>query len=178
MINDMESIMFTKEQLADKVAELGQLITRDYEGKNPLMVAILKGAVVFYADIVRAVDTPAELDFMMVSSYGCGTESSGQIKIKKDLEQDIKGRHVILVEDIIDSGITMHGLMGMLKDRGAASVKLCALMSKPSRRKVEVNIDYCGFEVPDEFLVGYGLDYAEKYRNLPYIGVLKRELYS
>ena len=176
MINDMESIMFTKEQLADKVAELGQLITRDYEGKNPLMVAILKGAVVFYADIVRAVDTPAELDFMMVSSYGCGTESSGQIKIKKDLEQDIKGRHVILVEDIIDSGYTLSHLQKVLRLRNPKTLTICTLLDKPERRVVnDVKVDHVGFEIPDKFVVGYGLDCAQHYRNLPYVGYVEQE---
>ena len=178
MMDDLEKVLFTKEQLAEKVAELGREISRDYAGKEIFAVCILKGAVVFYADIVRAIDVPVQLDFMIASSYGASTESSGTVKILKDLDYDIEGKHVIIIEDIIDSGLTMNYLMKYFKERKPASVKLCALLSKPSRRKADVTIDYCGSEVPDEFLVGYCLDYAEKYRNLPCIGILKREIYA
>lgn len=179
MLNDLASVMFDEKALADKVTELGKIISADYKPEDEIvMVSILKGSVMFYTDLVRAVSLPVKLDFMIASSYGSGTSSSGQVKIKKDLETDIKGKHVIVVEDIIDSGITMDRLLKELSLRQPASLKLCALLTKPSRRQIAVNIDYCGFEVPDEFLVGYGLDYAEKYRNLPVIGVLKREIYS
>ncbi|MCR5176597.1 MAG: hypoxanthine phosphoribosyltransferase [Anaerovibrio sp.] len=177
MLNDLESVMFDEKALAKRVSELGQEISKDYKGKDVLMVGIMKGAVVFFSDLIRQVNLPLGIDFIIASSYGDGTESSGSVNIKKDLENDIKGKHVILVEDIIDSGITMKHLMEILWKREPASIRLCALLSKESRRQVPVKIDYCGFDVPDEFLVGYGLDYAEKYRNLPVIGVLKREIY-
>ncbi|MBR1884925.1 MAG: hypoxanthine phosphoribosyltransferase [Schwartzia sp.] len=176
--DDLRSVLFTEEQIAKRVAELGAELTRDYEGKNPLVVGILKGASVFTIDIVRQIGTPLQIDFMVVSSYGSGTKTSGTVKIRKDLDTDVKDRHVIICEDIIDSGVTMSNLFALLKTRKPASLKLCALLSKSARREVEVNIDYCGWEVPDEFLVGYGLDYAEYYRNLPCIGVLKPEIYS
>ena len=175
MMDDIEKVLFTKEQLAEKVAELGRKISQDYAGQEIFAVCILKGAVVFYSDIVRAIDVPVQLDFMIASSYGASTESSGTVKILKDLDYDIEGKHVIIIEDIIDSGLTMNYLMKCFRERKPASVKLCALLSKPSRRKADVQIDYCGAEVPDEFLVGYGLDYDQKYRNLPYIGVMEFE---
>ncbi len=178
MMDDIEKVLFTKEQLAAKVAELGKQISEEYAGQDIFAVCILKGAVMFYADLVRAIDVPVQLDFMIASSYGASTESSGTVKILKDLDYDIEGKHVIIIEDIIDSGLTMNYLMKYFRERKPASVKLCALLSKPSRRRVDVKIDYCGWEVPDEFLVGYGLDYAEKYRNLPCIGILKREIYA
>lgn len=178
MYNDLERIMFDEATLKAKVAELGAVITEEYRGKNPLMVGILNGAMVFYTDLIRQVRIPIETDFMRVSSYGAASVSSGNVKIKKDLDVDIIGRHVIVVEDIIDSGNTMAALLKYLSNRGAASVKLCALFSKPSRREVEVKIDYLGWEIPDEFIVGYGLDYAERYRNLPEVGILKREVYA
>ena len=176
--DDLRSVLFTEDQIAKRVAELGAELTRDYEGKNPLVVGILKGASVFTIDIVRQIGTPLQIDFMVVSSYGSGTKTSGTVKIRKDLDTDVKDRHVIICEDIIDSGVTMSNLFALLKTRKPASLKLCALLSKSARREVEVKIDYCGWEVPDEFLVGYGLDYAEYYRNLPCIGVLKPEIYS
>lgn len=178
MYNDLERIMFDEAALKAKVAELGAIITEEYRDKNPLMVGILNGAMVFYSDLIRQVGIPIETDFMRVSSYGTGAVSSGNVKIKKDLDIDITGRHVIVVEDIIDSGNTMSALLSNLKTRGAASVKLCALFSKPSRREVEVQIDYLGWDIPDAFIVGYGLDYAERYRNLPEVGILKREVYA
>ena len=178
MYNDLERIMFDEATLKAKVAELGAVITEEYRDKNPLMVGILNGAMVFYSDLIRQVRIPIETDFMRVSSYGSGAVSSGNVKIKKDLDVDMTGRHVIVVEDIIDSGNTMSALLSNLKKRGAASVKLCALFSKPSRREVEVQIDYLGWEIPDAFIVGYGLDYAERYRNLPEVGILKHEVYA
>ena len=178
MMEDLESIMFTKEQLANKTKAMGRIISRDYEGKDLVVVGILKGAAMFTMDLVREITCPARLDFMSLSSYGSGTTSSGVVKIRKDLEADIKGKDVLICEDIIDSGLTMKNLFPMLMKREPASLRLSALLSKPSRREVDVNIDYLGWEVPDAFLVGYGLDYAEKYRNLPLIGVLKREIYA
>lgn len=182
MKNDMKEIFFNEEQLAEKVKELGEKITADYkeitDDKGILLVGVLKGAAVFFTDLARKIDLPVRFDFMMASSYGDASVSSGKVEIKKDLDVDVRNYHVLLVEDIIDSGITMECLMRILNQRGAASVKLCALFSKPARRKIPVNIDYLGFEIPDEFIVGYGLDYAEKYRNLPYVGVLKSEIYT
>ena len=178
MTDDLKSVLYTEEQIAARVAELGAELTRDYEGKNPLVVGILKGASVFTTDIIRKIETPMQIDFMVVSSYGAGTKTSGTVQIRKDLDTDVRGRHVIICEDIIDSGVTMRNLFAMLETRKPASLRLCALLSKPARREVNVKIDYCGWEVPDEFLVGYGLDYAEHYRNLPFIGILKPEIYS
>ena len=180
MKDDIQSVMFTEEAIRARVQEMGRQIAEDYRGSEDgiFCVGILKGACVFFTDLVRSIDIPVQFDFMIASSYGSGTESSGSVKILKDLDYDIHGRHVLVVEDIIDSGTTMKYLLGYFRSRRPASVKLCSFLSKPSRRKVEVDIDYCGFDVPDEFLVGYGLDYAEKYRNLPYIGVLRPEIYA
>ena len=178
MINDLASVMFDEQALATKNAELGKLITQEYKGKEVIVVGILKGAVVFFSDLIRQIDMPIQIDFMVASSYGNGTESSGKVNIKKDLSVDIKGKHVLLVEDIIDSGITMSCLMAELQKRQPASLKLCALLSKPSRRQADVKIDFCGYDIPDEFVVGYGLDFAEKYRNMKVIGVLKPEVYA
>lgn len=178
MLQDIEKVMFSKEDIKIRVEELGEQITKDYAGKDLSIIGILKGAFVFTSDLVRAISMPLTVDFMMVSSYGLGSNSSGNVKILKDIGYDIAHKHVLICEDIIDSGITMHNLMAMLKARRPASINLCALLTKPERREITVNIDYCGWSVPDEFLVGYGLDYSEKYRNLPFIGVLKREIYS
>ena len=178
LTDDLKSVLFTEEQIGKRVSELGAELMRDYEGKNPLVIGILKGASVFTTDLIRSIDMPMQLDFMVVSSYGSGTRTSGTVKIRKDVDADVKDRHVIVCEDIIDSGVTMSNLFALLETRKPASLKLCALLSKPARREVEVRIDYLGWEVPDEFLVGYGLDYAEHYRNLPCIGVLKPEIYS
>ncbi len=180
MDNDIQKILFTEEQIQARVRELGKAVAEDFAAvQDPVFcVGILKGASIFYTDLVRSIDHHVQFDFMIASSYGNSTETSGTVKILKDLDYDISGKHVIVVEDIIDSGITMNYLLKYLKHKNAAGVKLCSFLSKPSRRKVDVSIDYCGFEVPDEFLVGYGLDYAERYRNLPYIGVLKQEIYD
>lgn len=176
MTSDIEKILYTEKEIHSRVQEMGEEISKEYS--EIYSVGILKGASIFYADLVRAVKIPVMLDFMMVSSYGAESVTSGKVDIKKDLERDISGKDLLLVEDIIDTGITMKCLSKILKDRGAKSVKIAALLSKPDRREVEVDIDYLGFSVPDEFLVGYGLDYAEKYRNLPFIGVLKRSVYE
>ncbi|MBR2215410.1 MAG: hypoxanthine phosphoribosyltransferase [Selenomonadaceae bacterium] len=179
MQEDMERVLFTEADIKAKVKELGKKITADYQDAKEAIfcVGILKGAVIFYTDLVRQIDLPVEFDFMIASSYGNSSLSSGNVKILKDLDYDIAGKHVIVIEDIIDTGHTMSYLRKILPARSPASVKICAFLSKPSRRQVDVAIDYCGFEVPDEFLVGYGLDYAGRYRNLPYVGVLKREIY-
>ena len=179
MNNDIAKVLISEEQLQAKVAELGAQISRDYEGKDLLLVSILKGSVVFMADLMRAITEPCSIDFMVVSSYGgANTTSTGLVKIVKDLDQDLSGKDVLIVEDILDTGVTLSNLVPMLKMRNPNSVKICTILSKPSRRMADIEPDYCGFEVPDEFVVGYGLDYDEKYRNLPYVGVLKPEVYS
>ena len=175
MRNDIQEVLFSEQQLADKVAELGARISADYEDKNPLVVSVLKGSYVFMADLTRKITIPCNVDFMAVSSYGAGTKTTGEVQIIKDIGSKIDGRHLIIVEDILDSGVTLSFLMKILKARGAASIRLCTLLSKPERRKVDVPIDYLGFEIPDAFVVGYGLDYAEKYRNLPYVGVVEND---
>ncbi len=166
-------ILFTKEEIAEKVSYLAEQINRDYAGKDLIVVGILKGCFVFISDLVRCLDGEVQVHFMQVSSYGTGTESSGTIKIKKDLSVDIKDKHVLIAEDIVDSGNTLHQLIPLLMERGPASVKVCSLLSKPSRRQVEYDPDYVGFEIPDKFIVGYGLDCDERFRQLPYIGVVK-----
>ena len=176
---DIDHILVTEEQLKAKVNELGAQITRDYAGRDLLLVSILKGSVVFMADLMRAIQMPCGIDFMVVSSYGgANTTSTGLVKIVKDLDQDLSGKDLLIVEDILDTGITLSHLVPMLKLRNPASVRLCTILSKPSRRKADIEPDYLGFEVPDEFVVGYGLDYDENYRNMPYVGVLKPEVYS
>ena len=178
MKNDIQEVLFSEAQLDAKVSELGARISKDYEGNNPLIVSVLKGSYVFMADLTRKITIPCNIDFMAVSSYGNGTKTTGEVQIIKDIGSKIDGRDLIIVEDILDSGVTLSFLMKILKARGANSIRLCTLLSKPERRKVDVPIDYLGFEIPDEFVVGYGLDYAEKYRNLPYIGILKPEVYG
>ena len=178
MKDDVKKVLLSEEELHAKIAELGAQITKDYEGKNLLLVTVLKGAVVFLADLMRTIDQPAEIDFMVVSSYGSGVKSSGVVKIVKDLDINLEGKDILIVEDILDSGMTLDYIKGMLLDRNPASIRICALLDKPARRKVDLQADYVGFTIPDEFVIGYGLDYDEKYRNLPYIGVLKPEVYS
>ena len=178
MQEDILRVLLTEEQLKEKVVELGARITEDYRGKNPLFLGVLRGCFVFMADLMRAVDLPCKLDFMAVSSYGSGTSTTGAVRITRDLSRDIEGEDVIIVEDILDSGVTLHYLRDYLTRRRPASIRIVTLLDKPERRKAEVKADYFGFVVPDEFLVGYGLDYAERYRNLPYIGVLKPEVYA
>lgn len=178
MMNDIKEILIDKEQLAERVRELGEEISADYKGKEIIMIGVLRGAVIFMADLARSISVPVALDFMAVSSYGASTNSSGVVRILKDLDEELAGKHVLIVEDIIDSGLTLNYLVDNLKSRHPASVKLCTLLNKPSRRKATVHVDYNGFTIPDYFVVGYGLDYAEKYRNLPFIGVLKPEAYG
>ena len=179
MDEDILQVLVTEEQLKAKVQQLGEQISRDYEGKDLLLVSILKGSVVFMADIMRAIKIPSAIDFMVVSSYGgANTTTTGLVKIIKDLDSDLSGKDVLIVEDILDTGVTLSKLVPMLKMRRPNSVKICAILDKPERRKAGIHADYLGFQVPDEFVVGYGLDYDEKYRNLPYVGVLKPEVYS
>ena len=177
---DVKEILYTEEQLKQCVAQLGAQITRDYAGKEQdlVLVAILRGSYMFMADLSRAVELPLQIDFMSVSSYGKGTTSSGQVRIIKDLSDPIEGKNVILVEDILDSGNTLYYLTEVLQARKPASIKVCTLLDKPERRVKPIKADYSGFAVPDAFVVGYGLDYAERYRNLPYIGVLKPSVYG
>lgn len=169
---DLE-VMFTAEQIQTRIKEMGAEIARDYTGKNPLLVGILKGACVFMSDLIRTNDMQLEIDFMIISSYGERDHSSGAVEIKKDLTKPIEDRDILVIEDIVDTGLTLNYLLDHLKRKGAASVKLAALLSKPDRRLKEVEIDYLGFTIPDKFVVGYGLDFAERYRNLPFIGVVK-----
>lgn len=178
MRNDVEKVLITKEQINLKVKELAAKISSDYEGKNPLFVCILKGSVFFFTDILRELTIPASLDFMSVSSYGSGTVSSGELKIKQDLNVDISGKDVIIVEDIVDSGNTLFKLKNLLSKRNPASIKIITLLDKPDRRVADIKVDYCGFVIPDEFVIGYGLDYDEKYRTLPEVCVLKRSIYE
>ena len=178
MERDIQEILFSEEQLAKRVAELAEQINRDYADKEILLISVLRGSFIFMADLARKITRPCRVDFMSVSSYGKGSTSSGQVQITKDLSEDISGLHVIVVEDILDSGNTLSYLLRLLEQRHPASIRLCTLLDKPDRRKVEVAVHYSGFTIPDAFVVGYGLDYAERYRNLPYIGILKPEVYS
>ena len=178
MLKDVERILITSEEIGARVRELGQQITNDYAGKDILMIGVLRGAVIFMSDLARAIKRPIDIDFMAISSYGLSTNSSGVVRILKDLDEVVQGRHLLIVEDIIDSGLTLNYLVENLKSRKPASVRICTLLSKPDRRKVDVQVDYNGFIIPDYFVVGYGLDYAGKYRNLPFIGILKPEIYS
>jgi len=176
--DDVEEILLDAETVAGRVAELGAQLSADYAGRDPVLVSVLKGALVFLADLMRAMDLPTSIDLMEVSSYGAATESSGQVRILKDLSKPIEGRDVIVVEDIIDTGLTLNYLLGYLADRQPASISICCLLDKPARRLAEIPIDYIGFTIPDRFVIGYGLDYNERYRNLPYIGVLKPSVYG
>lgn len=178
MNDDIRTVLVSEQQLKDKVAQLGAQISQDYAGKDLVLVSILKGAVVFMADLMRAVTIPCSIDFMVVSSYGAGTTTTGLVKIIKDLDSDLSGKDVLIVEDILDTGVTLSNLVPMLKMRDPNSVRICAILDKPSRRRADIQADYIGFQVPDEFVVGYGLDYDEKYRNLPYVGVLKPSVYE
>ena len=178
MQQDVLRVLLSEEEIRAKCKEMGARISQEYKGKNLMLVTVLKGAVVFLADLMRAIDVPAEIDFMVVSSYGSGVKSSGVVKIVKDLDVPLAGKDLLIVEDILDSGLTLSYIKELLASRGPASIKLATLLDKPSRRKVDLVADYIGFSVPDEFVIGYGLDYDEKYRNLPYIGILKPEVYS
>ena len=167
------AVLISEEQIRERIKELGVQITREYAGLNPLLIGVLKGACFFLSDLLRVIDTRVAIEFMAISSYGSSTRTSGEVRILKDLDVPIEGRHILVVEDIVDTGLTLSYLLANLESRGAASVKLAALLDKFERREKEVKIDYLGFKIPDEFVVGYGLDFAERYRNLPFIGVLK-----
>ena len=179
MEKDIQQILLTEEQIKNKVKELGKILTAEYEGKNPIIVGVLKGVVMFYADMIREIKVPCQMDFMWVSSYS-GTHSTGNMMVRQDLSADIKDRHVLILEDIFDTGNSLDFTVKHLNARGPASVKICTLLDKPERRnpRVTLQADYTGFTIPNEFVVGYGLDYNEYYRNLPYIGILKPEVYS
>ena len=178
MRQNIQRVLIGERELAKKVAELGKKISEDYQGKNLLMVSVLKGSVVFMADLMRAVSIPVSVDFMYVSSYGSGVKTSGVVKILKDLDIPLDGFDLLIVEDILDSGLTLHYLREILMQRGPRSIRLVTLLDKPERRQVDIAPDYLGFTIPDEFVVGYGLDYNEQYRNLPFVGVLKPSVYS
>src|SRR5690625_1061971 len=178
MHDDIAEILITKEMIEDKCREIGKQLTEDYEGKFPLVIGVLKGAIPFMANIVQHIDTYLEMDFMDVSSYGSGTRSSGEVKIIKDLDTKVEGRDLLIIEDIIDSGLTLSYLVDLFKYRRARSIKIVTLLDKPAGRTANIKADIVGFEVPDEFVVGFGLDYNQKYRNLPYIGILKEEVYA
>lgn len=178
MEKDIKEVLFTPAQLDEKITELGHQITKDYRGKDLLMIGVLKGANVFMSDLMRKIETSVKIDFIAVSSYGLSTQSSGVVRIIKDLDYSIEGKDVLVVEDIIDTGLTLHYLYDNLLSRKPSSLKICTLLDKPERRRVDIPVDYKGFDIPDEFIVGYGIDYAEQYRNLPYVAILKREVYE
>lgn len=173
--HEIKKVLFSAEEIKTRVAELGKILTEDYKNKNPLLICPLKGSVMFFSDIVREINIPCEIDFMAVSSYNSNTVSSGEIKILKDLTENINGRHVLIIEDIIDTGLTLYNLKKMLSGRNPESLKICTLLDKPSRRVADITGDYCGFVIPDKFVVGYGMDLNEKYRNLPFIGIYESE---
>ena len=175
---DIKKVMISHDEIVDAAKKLGAQLTKDYQDENPILVGVLKGSVPFMAELIKHIDTHVELDFMVVSSYHGGTSSSGVINIKKDVDQDVSGRHVLFIEDIIDTGQTLKSLRDMFKDRNVASVKIATLLDKPEGRVVEIEADYTCFTIPNEFVVGYGLDYNENYRNIPYVGVLKEEVYT
>lgn len=178
MNSDIQEVLFTEEQIQEKVKELGEMISRDFADRNPLVICVLKGAFIFMTDLVKRITIPLEIDFMAVSSYGQSTKSSGEVKIVKDLDTSVEGRDILIVEDIIDSGLTLSYLIDVLERRNAHSISVVALFDKPRRRTVDLEPDYKGFAIPNVFIVGYGLDYAEKYRNLSYVGILKDEIYT
>ena len=173
---DVDEILIDEETLQRRIAELGAQVTEDYRGRDLLLVCVIKGTVFFLSDLMRRIDLPVEVDFMAISSYGAGVDSSGVVRILKDLDVPIEGRNVLIVEDIIDSGLTLSYLLRALESRGPATLEVCALLTKPERRENEVECRYIGFEIPNRFVIGYGLDFAERYRNLPYIGVVRDEL--
>ena len=178
LFQDLSSVLYDEAELAAAVKALGERITQDYQGKSPLMICILKGASLFFTDLIRQIDLPLTIEFMAISSYGASTVSSGEVRMIKDLDRPIKGRDVLIVEDIVDSGMTLSYLTRLLHSRGANSLKLVSLLDKPSRRTVPLTVDYSCFQIPDAFVVGYGLDYDEKYRNLPVVGILDPKVYS
>lgn len=178
MLNDVQEILITRDEIQKRVKELGEKISKDYEGKDLMLIGVLKGSVPFMADLMREITIHCTMDFMAVSSYGSGTQSSGVVRILKDLDSNIENKNVLIVEDIIDTGYTLKYLIENLKSRKPSSIEISCLLDKPDRRRVSLDIAYTGFKIPDAFVIGYGLDYAEKYRNLPFIGILKREVYQ
>lgn len=178
MESAIQEVLLDEKQLEAKIKDLGRILSQDYEDKNPLIICVLKGSFIFTAELVKRISIPVEIDFISLSSYGSGTESSGKVRVMKDLDVSVEGRHVLIIEDIIDTGLTMSYFTDLLIRRDAASVKVVTLLDKPERRKTDMKADYIGFTIPDAFVVGFGLDFAEKFRNLPYIGVLKPEVYS
>ena len=178
MREDIKEVLYTEEQIREKVREMGKQISEDYKGKDLILIGVLKGSVLFMSDLLKEITIPCNMDFMAVSSYGASTTSSGVVRILKDLDFEIEGKDVLIAEDIIDTGITLRYLMEYLRGRKPKSIEVACLLNKPERRKVEIDAKYLGFDVPDYFLVGYGLDYAEKYRNLPLVGILKEEIYK
>jgi hypoxanthine phosphoribosyltransferase len=175
---DVEEILLSEQQLRQRIAELGAQLAADYAGRTPILVSVLKGSIIFLADLIRSTPIPLSLDLMEVSSYGSGTETSGQVRILKDLSSSIEGRDVVVVEDIIDTGLTLNYLLRYLGERHPSSIRICCLLDKPARRLADIEIAYRGFTIPDRFVVGYGLDYDERYRNLPFVGVLRPSVYS
>ena len=178
MINDVKEVLYSEEALASRVSELAKAIESDYQGKELLVIGVLKGANIFMGDLIRKINLPLQMDFIAASSYGSSTESSGVVKIVKDLDYSIEGKHVLIIEDIIDTGLTLRYLEENFRSRKPASLEICTLLDKPERRKAEIDVKYVGYQIPDEFIVGYGIDYAEKYRNLPYVATLKPEVYT
>ncbi len=178
MLNDMEKVLLSAEEIQEKVKELGAQISKDYEGKNLMLISILKGSIVFMSDLMRAITIHCKIDFMAVSSYGSSTKTSGVVRILKDLDIPLENYDVLIVEDILDSGMTLDYITKILNERHPNSIKICTLLDKPARRKIDIKADYVGFLVPDEFVVGYGLDYDERYRNVPFVGVLRPEIYT
>lgn len=175
---DIESVLLSHDQIQARVAELGAQISRDYAGKDPVFVSVLVGAFMFTGDLIRNITIPCSLDFMAISSYGKESRSSGVVRVMKDLDESVESKHVIIIEDIIDTGLTLNYLLDNIRNRNVASVKVAAFLDKPSRRLTDVKVDYAGFEVPDEFVIGYGLDFAQRYRNFPYVGILRPEVYG
>ena len=178
MNNDIKEVLYSEDELRDRVRQMGAKISNDYSGKELILIGVLKGSVIFMADLLKEITIPCKMDFMAVSSYGNSTETSGVVRILKDLDFEIQGKDILIVEDIIDSGVTLKYLMKYLSGRKPNSLEIVCLLNKPDRRKVDIDVKYLGYDVPDHFLVGYGLDYAEKYRNLPYVGILKEEIYK
>ncbi len=178
MYDDLGEVLFSEEKIAEIVKNMGQQISKDYEGKNLLLVSVLKGSLIFMADLMRHITVPCSIDFLSVSSYGAGTNTTGEVRILKDLDASLEGKDVLVVEDILDSGVTLSYLLKNLSARNPSSIRLCTFLDKPDRRRINVHADYIGASIPDAFIVGYGLDYAEKYRNIPYVAVLKPEVYT
>ena len=178
MYDDLGEILFSEEKIAEIVKNMGQQISKDYEGKNLLLVSVLKGSLIFMADLMRHITVPCSIDFLSVSSYGSGTSTTGEVRILKDLDASLEGKDVLVVEDILDSGVTLSYLLKNLSARNPSSIRLCTFLDKPERRRIDVHADYIGASIPDAFIVGYGLDYSEKYRNIPCVAVLKPEVYT